>query len=203
MSIHYTNIQRYLNLPASQYRSLSGRSFSFIKSEVGGVLPKFEPTKAMNMGSMVHDILSGHYRGSVNIPEFHQARSFAYSIKQTYFSSGWELLQFETSYTAQMSYKGLVMDTMGRTDAELIGRFVLDFKITGATTDAAFAALITHMRYDDQIWHYGNLAQVPARYILPYSTKRKCCLGLVAIPAAPHSRFWEDAIIKFGTIKTT
>lgn len=200
--IQYSNITRYKNLPASQYRSLSGRSFSFLKSEVGGISPHFEPTKAMNVGSMVHDILSGHYRGSVVGPEFAQARSFALAIKNTYFSNGWTLLQFETSYTADMEYRGLTMPTMGRTDCEMPCRFVVDFKITGATTDTAFKALIEHMKYDEQIWHYGNLAQTPARYILPYSTKRKCCLGLVAIPNAPHSKFWEDAIIKFGTIKT-
>ncbi len=200
--ILYSNIQRLLNVPPSEYRALASgrRSFSFLKSEKGGVSPHFEPSKPMLLGSTVHDILSGHYTGPVDTELFAQARAFAIDIKRVNFPDTWHLLEFETSYTATLQFMGLSLPVMGRTDAEFPGHATIDFKITAATSDKQFATLIAHMKYDDQLWHYGNLAQTPKRYLLPYSTKRKCCLGLVAIDAGPRNEFWEQSVIKFGTV---
>lgn len=202
MSITYTDIIRQSNLPPKEYRSLAvgRRSFSFLKSEIGGVSPHFEPTKAMELGSAVHDILSGHYTGPVDTELFHQAREFAIAIKRQYFIQSWMLLEFETSYTATMEYMGLKIPIMGRTDAEFPDKATIDFKITAASSDKQFAALIAHMKYDDQIWNYGNMAKTPKRYLLPYSTKRKCCLGLISLPVEPRNAFWEAACLKFGTV---
>lgn len=190
-------------MEAKEYRSLSKgrRSFSFLKSEVGGISPYFQPTKPMELGSAVHDILSGQVtKQQVDSEIFQQAREFAIHIKREYFPSDWHLLEFETSYTAIMQCAGLSMPVMGRTDCELPGRVTIDFKITSAATDKAFAGLISQMKYDDQIWNYGNLAQTPARYILPYSTTRRRCLGLVSVPPTPRNEFWESAVIKFGNV---
>lgn len=184
-----------------EYRSLSQgrRSFSFLKSEQSGHVPYFEPTKAMNFGSCVHDILSGHVtKEQVESEIFPAAKSVAVQIKQVYFSQYWHLLEAETSYTAELHHAGLILPVMGRTDGELPRLATIDYKITSASTDKAFAGLIQHMHYDDQIWHYGNLAETPRRYILPYSTTRKCCLGLVSIPPTQRNNFWESAVINFG-----
>lgn len=200
--IKYSDITRIQNLPADQYRDMySGRrSFSFIKREIGGESPHFEPTKAMQLGSSVHDILSDCYIGSVITPLFQQALAFAIDIKRTYFKDQFRLLEFEISYLATLTYMGLTLPAIGRIDCEIPKLATIDFKITGATTDKQFANLITYMQYDDQIWNYGNLAQTPKRYLLPYSTKRKCCLGLVEIPKTNRNKFWEDSILKFGTL---
>lgn len=201
--ITYTEIKRYPAMDNKEYRSLSQgrRSFSFLKSEIGGTSPHFEPTKAMELGSAVHDILSNQItQKQVDSEIFHQAREFAIHIKGEYFKDTWRLLDFETSYTATMNYAGLSMPVMGRTDCELPGHATIDFKITSATSDKQFLALCEFMRYPDQIWNYGNLAKTPKRYLLPYSTKRRCCLGLVSLPASPVNEFWQDAILKFATV---
>jgi len=183
----------------NEYRSLKGYSFSWLKQQQSGHAAYFAATPKMQLGSAVHDILSGHYNGSVEGEQFRIARAIAIQIKAS-LSAIWPKLKFETSYTATAEFAGLRMPVMGRSDLAIPRMLVGDFKVTDAGSDKAFAALITYMRYEDQLWHYGELEQAKTRMFFPYSTKIRKCLTPVVVPRTERNEFWEQAILDFGKV---
>lgn len=193
--IRYTNIQRFTDLEFGAYKEMKGYSFSYLKREQNSVTPEFKMTNKVLMGSMVDAILTG---GEVDM--LHELYPIAKKIAKKIddgFGSSIKRFQKQVSFTAELVFHNIMMRSTGRVDFTLPLIAVLDLKITG---ERNIDALIARMMYDQQTWHYANLAQVPARYLLFYSTSLKEAFLKDLGPMHAENRWWEDKVIKFGTV---
>lgn len=197
--IWYRNIKRHLNIPFEDYLKLDGYSYSFLKREVNGVSPEFIGSDKVKLGSLVDAILTQDDRIEYDDPQFNRAMKIAVEIKDKF---GSMINQFmpQVSYTAIASYNGFNLPVTGRLDWELHSHAVIDLKVTGAKTDREFTALITHMGYNHQLFNYCRMANVKSGYLMPYSTTAKKCLSIVKFEAGDTNPFWEEKIIKFGSV---
>lgn len=173
-------------------------SHSFLKREQNGISPHLEITAKIKLGKMVDAILMSPNEVDPSQPEFKQACVIASAIKVKF---GTLIKNFipQVGYTAQMAYKGLLMNTCGRVDWLLEKHSIIDLKVTDAKTDAEFAKVCDYMGYPNQMFNYRGLAEVKQSFILPYSVKAKACLSVVKMEYSPTSEeFFRNAIIKFG-----
>ena len=201
----YYNIKRFDNLSFDDYLIMgSGAmddkiySHSFLKSEVSGTSPLFIPSNKVKMGKMVDSILMSPDEVDPSLPEFAQACKIASSIK-VQFKGLIDNFIPQVSYTAELSYKGLVMKACGRLDWLLPNHAVIDLKVTDAKTDKEFAKIIEYMGYKNQMHNYRGLSGVRQAFILPYSTKAKTCLSVVKMEYSPGAdEWWKQAVTRFG-----
>lgn len=200
----YQNIQRYDNMPFEDYLNVVGvdsdRTFShsFLKSEQNGVSPLFIPSNKVKIGAMVDAILTSPETVDPSQPFFKEGCRIASKIKAKH---GDLIKHFtpQVSYTGQISYKGLVMNTCGRLDWLLENIAVIDLKVTEAKSDSEFEKIISFMGYRNQMFNYMNLSGTKESYILPYSTKTNDCLTIVPIKwSLGANEFWQNAVLKFG-----
>ncbi len=205
MHLTYSNTQRFDNMPFHAYINLIAKgeknySHSFLKSEIAGTSPIFIITEKVKLGKMVDGILTSpdEVDPAENPQMFKQACKIASSIKVN-FKGMIEQFKPQISYTADLSYKGLVLPVCGRLDWLLERQAVLDLKVTEAKTDKEFAAIIRHMGYGNQMFNYMGLAGVKVAYLMPYSTKANACLSVVKVEwTGGANSFWENSVIKFG-----
>lgn len=196
--ITYSDIKRYENVPFEQYRKLGGYSFSFLKREVAGVSPEFIASDKVKLGSLVDAILMQPDEADISSPLWNDAAKIASHIKST-FGTLIPSFKSQRSYTGIMSHAGLSLRVTGRTDWEIDQLAIVDLKVTSATSDRQFAALISHMGYDNQQWNYARLAGAKAAYLLPYSSVAKKPLSVVKLPiTSDYNEFWASKILKFG-----
>lgn len=195
----YSNITRHLNVPFDKYLNFPGYSFSFLKREVNGVAPEFIGSDKVKLGSLVDAILTQDEKIDYEDPQFNRAMQIAIEIKDKF---GTMIKSFvpQVSYTGTMEYKGFKIVSKGRLDWELLKLAVVDLKVTAAKDDKAFKAFIEHMGYGDQLFNYCGLSGTKRAYILPYSTTAKRCLSIVNIPIGDRNEFWEEKVLKFGTV---
>ena len=194
--ITHSNIKRYDNLDWQSYQAMPQYSFSFLKREHNGSAPHFVTNDKMKLGSMIDAILTSPATVDVTDPLFKVGRAIASNIMKMF---GNEIKQFkpQVSYSGTATLGGFHLPVKGRLDWLLEGHAVCDLKVTDATD---IATLIKFMRYDDQMFNYCGLAGVGKAYIFAYSKKLGKPLHPFALVKKPTSKFWEDKIIKFGTI---
>lgn len=194
--ITYSSIIRYDNLPWQEYLALLGYSFSWLKRESSGSVSYFEPSEKMKLGSMVDAILTAPHQVDVLDPQYRHGRMIAgYIIKE--FGSLIDAFVPQVSYTGIAECNGFKLPVKGRLDWLLHQHAVCDLKVTDATD---IAALIKFMKYDEQMFNYTGLAGVDKSYIFAYSKKINKPLPPVCIKRAVTSEWWEEKIIKFGTV---
>ncbi|MEK6885143.1 MAG: hypothetical protein AABY22_36265 [Nanoarchaeota archaeon] len=132
-------------------------------------------------------------------PQFNMAMKIAVEIKDKF---GSMISQFkpQISYTAIAEFNGFKMPVTGRLDWEFLPHAVVDLKVTGAKSDDDFKKFIEHLGYKNQLFHYCKMAGAKNGYIFPYSTTAKKCLSVVSIPIGDRNEFWEEKILKFGSV---
>ncbi len=194
--VTYTNVKEYKDLPFEQYVKLKGLSHSFLKREKSGIAEHVVVNEKMRLGSMVDAFLTQPDEIDFNSPLFSAGREIAITIKHQ-FGSVIKHLEPQISYTGTLEFNGFKIESQGRLDWLLRGHAVIDLKVTEATD---LKPLIKFMGYDNQMWHYTGFAGVPTSYILAYSTKLKKCLPLIEIPRTQRNEFWEQKILKHGSI---
>lgn len=192
--IRYSNIKKHVNLGWEDYASLPGYSHSFLKSEVCGLRQRIEPTKGMQLGSMVDAILTA---GRVDMADeqYPFARDIASKITGVF---GDLIARFEkqVSYTAEMEYQGFKMPVQGRLDFLLPGVATIDLKVTKGKN---IEPLINLFGYDNQLWNYAKMAQTPKGYLMVYSIPLKRTLIYARPVDSGVNEFWAEKILKFGT----
>ncbi len=201
--LKYTNIQRFDNMPFENYLHLSSAedkfySHSFLKSEIAGQAPLFIASAKVKLGAMVDAILTSPDTVDPSKPEFKQACKIASAIKLSFKGI---LNQFEpqVSFSGQITFKGLVLNTCGRLDWLLPKIAPIDLKVTEAKTDKEFKKIIDFMGYDNQMFNYCGLSETKQAFILPYSTKANACLSVVKMEySTSANEFWEKSVLKFG-----
>jgi len=196
--IQYSNIKRIENLPFEEYKKLGGYSHSFVKYNESGVPRYIQPTDKMRLGSLVDALLTSSSEFDISDPLADHAMRIASKIKETY-ASMISNFKPQVSYTGTMEFAGLKMETTGRLDWELPRFNVTDLKVTGAKSDKEFRILIDYMGYENQLWNYAKLGNFSKAYILPFSVPLNKCLRIVSVPILERNKFWEDAILKFGS----
>jgi len=191
-------------MPAEEYFAMAKTdddrfySHSFLKREQAGHSPYLEMTAKIKLGKMVDAILMSPDEVNPAEPEFKAGCIIASAIKVKFQNLIKNFIP-QISYTGQLSYKGLVMNTCGRVDWELPKQAIIDLKVTDAKTDKEFAKVIEFMSYPNQMFQYRGLAGVAQSFIIPYSAKAKCCLSVVKMEYSPtQEEFFRNAVIKFG-----
>jgi hypothetical protein len=202
----YKNIQRIVNMDSKDYFALYSLedkyySHSFLKSEQSGQSPYLEITEKIKIGAMADNILTSPDKVNPALPEFRAGRNIASNINQNkIFKPLLPLFVPQVSYMAQITYKGLVMNVCGRLDWEIPKIAAIDLKVTDAKTDKEFAAIIRHMKYDNQMFNYMGMSGTKQAFIIPYSTKANACLSVVKFEyGIGRNEFWENSVIKFGS----
>jgi hypothetical protein len=189
-----TNIQRLESLDFENYKLLPQYNFSYLKMQRAGVAQQIKVTDKIILGKLVDDI-----RTNGNVDMSHKLYPHAKQIAAYLYDNFGNVLDYLTpqvSYTGTMEYNGFTLPVKGRPDFELKKRLIIDLKITHAKN---VEGVIKYMRYHDQLYGYGKLAQVPEAYILSYSVPLKQAKIYPVIPITDYNEFWADKIIKFGT----
>lgn len=190
-----TDIQRFEGLDFESYKLLPQYNFSFLKNQRAGAPQTVKVTDKIELGRLVDDIRTG---GRVDMshklyPHAKKIAAYLYSK----FGAILDRLTPQVSYTGLMHYNGFVLPVKGRPDFELKKHLIIDLKITHAKN---VQGVINFMRYHDQQYVYGKLAQVPEAYLLTYSVPLQEAQIPPVIPIGDYNEFWADKIIKFGTV---
>jgi hypothetical protein len=201
----YTNIKETTNLPFDTYLSVNGYSHSFLKSQKNGVAEYFNPSDKVKLGSLVDALLTQDDRVDFSSHLYNDAVKIASAIKEEF---GWMIKSFvcQPSYTAtvQMQTDGGLFElpVKGRLDWRLGKTAVIDLKVTQAKTDKEFSAIINHLGYNNQLWHYAKLSGCGKAYIMPYSASEKRMLSIVKVPViSMENEFWDGKVLEFGSVK--
>lgn len=191
--IQYTDIKRMLNISFEDYLALPGMSNSYLKGERFGVARVVEETDKIKIGKFVDAILTDPGYVNMHDPMYAHAKLIAYELKRI-FGSIIDKMDKQVSYTAKMHYQGYSILTKGRLDFEYFDG-VIDLKVTSAKN---IPALINHMGYLNQVWHYCRCAGKTNGYLMIYSIPTKQC-KLIKIPKiTDHSEYWSNKILKLG-----
>jgi hypothetical protein len=194
--ISVSNIVRIEGIPFQEYLQLPGYSHSFLKREVNGVAPDLETTDNMRLGSLVDAILTEPEKADMSSHLYEAARAIAYEVK-TKFAAALKLFLKQLSFTADMEMSGFIMPVKGRLDFLLPGHAVIDLKVTKMKD---IPALIEHMGYKNQLWHYCQMAQVKVAYLMIYCVPTKK-VYLIKLDCSSNTNFfWEEKILKFGKV---
>lgn len=195
----YSNIKRYDNLPFKDYLQLPGLSHSTVKSMRNGLPQSIAPTEKMRFGSMVDDIISGE---PVDIfsENYRPAQEVANELYRIF--PFIDKFQKQVSFTATIEWNGLAMETKGRPDWLLPNKFHVDLKVTSLSlnTKEKRDNYLTHFRYENALFHYAKLAEVPQAYLLSYSRADKKCWLFPPFDCTGSNLFWENALIDNGVI---
>ncbi len=191
--IHYTKIQRYTG---NDYYNIPGFSHSFLKHERGGISENMAITDNMKVGSMVDAILTEPALVSMSSEIYPYCRDIASKIRHN-FNDIIIRCEKQVAFTAEMQYNEFKMPTKGKLDYLLPHEFILDLKITKSKD---IQSLIKYMGYENQIWHYAKLAEVTKAYIMIYSIPLKKTEILPYDCTSNNNPFWENKILKFGTV---
>lgn len=202
--ITYTAQQIYYNMPFDEYRAMASThySFSFLKREINGVSPYFKSTLKVELGKLVDAILTDQSELDIFHPLFNQAHEIAAFIRDRFGAFLYQL-QTQISITGIANYQPSPsssmwqLSVMGRLDYLFPKIGVIDLKVTA---EKDVHALIKHMRYEDQVWHYSKLAGEKMGYILIYSTATKKCVLIGPLLTFDGNNFWREKILKFGSV---
>jgi len=193
----YKNIVRYDDLPFKDYleinKNFKAMSFSFMNREKYGQIEDVEVTMNMRTGSLVDDILTNPSYANMKDTLYPFCKKIAFEIKEK-FGSLISKFEKQVSFTAIAEHKGFKLHTTGRLDFGLKDFAVIDLKVTFSKD---VKALIKHMGYSEQVWHYAKLYNVKKAFIMIHSLPLNKTY-LIEINISESSEFWENKILKFG-----
>lgn len=195
--ITYNSINCIPGLSFEQYLQLPGYSFSTLKTMKDGVAEEVVGTWKMRLGSIVDAILSEQpIKGMMNDELYPAAKKIAFRILQQW---GDEIRFFkkQQSYTGVATFNGFGLPVRGRPDYELPKFAVIDLKITH---EKDMRGVIKHFNYEDQLFNYAKLANVPHGFILMYSTKLGIADMFYADCRRTISSFWQSKIMDYGNV---
>lgn len=187
-------VQRYTGLDFSSYVALPGYSHSFLKREINGTAPHIQKTDKMAFGSLVDDIRS-NAQVDMGHPLYPAARDIAARLYAE-FGTLLDAFHKQVSYTGTFSHRGFSMPVKGRPDFEVPNKLIVDLKVTHAKD---LRGLLAWAKYDDQQFCYGKLAGVTVRYLMIYMVPHKRT-EFIPLRDTPSNSFWEEKILKFGTV---
>jgi len=188
------NVRLHRDVPFDDYLKLPGWSYSGIKGS------KIEPTPKMLLGTAVHAYL-------LSPSEYNHDHFLVPALAKELRLVLGPLLQFATpelAVTAEFVHEGMVMCYKGRIDLPVVMNdeignplnLVIDLKVTEMDTRKG----IDFFGYHHQVNGY-SLAIGAKRMVIvsvnPAKLKRREKATQV-IPIQPDSRFWEQAVLKFG-----
>jgi hypothetical protein len=186
------------SIPFSEYLALPGYSHSFLKREVGGVLPAMDISEGMQIGSLVDAIITEPGAANMGHPSYDTAKTIAYHLKRDY---QWlfDGSKKQVNMTANFTHQGLTLPVKGRADFWIPDHMVIDLKVTNSRDSRA---IISHMGYLNPLWGYAKMAGVKKGAWLFYSKPLKKCLPLIEVDLSSDvNAFWMDKIMKFGKVK--
>ncbi len=187
--IKVENLVVYRNLPFEDYLALPGWSYSGIKNEGQ---PNKVPTEVMGLGTDVHN-----YRLEPSKYQ-HANTAIVKPIVQSIDVALGSLSRFlepEIAVTADFVHIGRRMKYKGRLDLSIIGRLVIDLKVSKIKDP--FAA-IRYFGYDKQL--NGYALAIGARTILMLSINPKSPKETKIVNIPVETEWWQDQVIKRGTI---
>lgn len=197
--INYSNIQRIENMPFEEYLKLEGYSLSFLKSNVQGVATYFNVTEKVSIGKLVDTILTSPENADMSDEFYPACKAIAFEIKKV-FGDLFKMASKQVAFTANLSVGDFEMKSKGILDLLLERMAVIDLKITDVR-ESQIDNLIEYMGYNNQLWHYGRLANVKKAYLLFYlKRERKVVVKNIDI-TNDHNDFWMNKVIDFGIVK--
>lgn len=190
------NSNRLINLDFENYKLLPQYSFSFLKRERAGVAQPIKSTPKMQLGTLVDNILTD---GPVDMGHelFNAARAIAYKLAKEF---SWALphLDKQVSYTGELIYKDFKLPVKGRPDYELQKKLIIDGKVTSGKN---WLGAVNFLDYRSQQYNYAKLAGVTESYLMIYCKPTKEAI-IHQLDITGSSSFWEEKIIKFGSLWT-
>jgi hypothetical protein len=183
-------------MPFDEYLKVQGYSYSFLKSNIKGVVKYFEQTEKIQIGKLVDAILTDPTKADMSDPNYNACREIVYKLKSL-FGDVIQLCEAQVSYCAKVSYRGLSIYSKGRLDFLLKNVCVIDLKVT---SEKNVDALIEYMGYQNQLWHYAKMAQVKKAYLLIYSRPLKQVIVKTIDVTSDSNTFFENKIIDFGRV---
>lgn len=191
--ITISQVVQYNSVPFQKYQELPGYSTSFLKQQKGGIKPDFVMTDKVRVGSIVDAILTEPGKVDMCSPLYPAAREIAFKLKEA-FGDIFKQMVPQVSYTGVVEYAGMKMRVRGRLDFLLPKLAVIDLKVTDATD---LDALITFMKYREQMFLYCKFAGVDKAYLIFYVKKTKKCI-VKYIDCSGCSEWWQAKIMEFG-----
>lgn len=199
--IHYSNIKRYDDVDFNSYLNYRGFSHSYLKSLSNvGVAREFVMSDKIMLGSLVDGILTQPDKVDMSDKQYAVAKDIAAFIRAKFpFIDHFDK---QPSYTATMKMYDFEMPIKGRLDYLLKDKCVIDLKVTQTKciVPGQATALIQHMGYNNQLWHYARLANVKDAYLIVHSVPaRKTHLIKVDVSATIND-FWANQILNHGRV---
>lgn len=180
------------------YLQTEGYSHSFLKYQRFGIVEPKEVTLNMRIGSLVDGILSEPHKVNMSDSLYPAAKQIAYQLQQSY-GDMIKVFRKQVSYHATMQYGGFELLVKGRLDFYLDNMAVIDLKVTWSKD---VDALIKYMGYQNQLFGYCKMANVPKGYIMIHSVPLKKTF-IREVTIGNSNEFWQDAILNFGSIAST
>jgi hypothetical protein len=209
MSIEYNNIKRYDKLSFEDYLLLPGVGHSWLKRAKNGICEDFVPTEKMNLGSVVDTILTDSVNANMSHSLYEPALYIAAKI-QMQFGQFLKHMDTQVSYCANVkeSQTGLQLAVTGRLDYLLGNVAILDLKVTDQGSKKnpipSLMELISFMGYDNQLYHYGKMANVLKKYILIYSKPLKEAFLFPRLTKEEDilkaEEWWAGKILDYGSV---
>jgi len=191
------NVEILRNVDFSEYLKIKAYSNSFLKMEVGGVTPAFNPSDKVKIGSLVDSILTEPEKADISSPFYKISCQISNYIVKEFGFELWESLESQLSWVGELNYKGLIMPIKGRLDKFGLNR-VWDLKITHEPIKN-INSLIKFLGYDNQMWLYAKAMKVDAAVLIFYSVKDKAIAYKVIDCSGNDNPFFEEKTLKFGS----
>lgn len=195
--IQIANIVRHTGIDFQEYLDTKGYySHSFLKNEINGISEDFKATPAMQLGTLVDNILTEPLSADMHHELYPYAKEIATELNKIY-GAYLHLFEKQVHYTAELSYSGFTMPVKGRLDIEIPKVIVTDFKVL-QTKDAR--TMIDFMGYNNQLWLYSKMSGVKEAFIFAYLKPLKKVQTIRIDTSSDYNPFWADKILKFGKI---
>lgn len=181
------------DVPDEVYFKMPGVSFSTIKAENK---EPFLPTEKMRIGTLVHRYLLTP--SEYDFSNYNIVRPAALALKKAIGAPLLPLLKTEIAVTADFNFNGLCMKYKGKIDAGIIGKLVIDVKVT----ELDILKAIEFFKYDDQT--NGYALSINARLIIiiavhPYKRDPETGLNRTQVVSIPlNDAFWRHQILRYG-----
>jgi hypothetical protein len=179
-------IQYHRNINFSDYLALEGYSYSGLKERKVEVV-----TAKMRLGTEVDSYL---FTPEDYIPsgEFNpnMIRSIAKSVKDK-LGSAWSVLERQLSVTANLCHEGFTMKYKGRLDLGIIGKLVIDLKVSEKLA-------IEYMGYNEQLTGYCLAINAPVALILQVHPKT---FNTTWHPVRRREDWWERQVLINGDVE--
>lgn len=200
--ITYNSIQKIENLDFGDYLKLPQLSQSVIKSNKLG--SEFVLTEKIRVGKIVDELLTSSELLPIdpniyNDDLFEKGAKIASEIKKV-LGDVFAICEKQVSYTAIAQLGRIKLPVKARLDLLLPNKMVIDLKVTTATDTTA---LINHMGYHNQLWHYCKCAELNKAMLIICKVKptfEYSTIEIKHVVISDRNEFWESAIIENGSV---